>query len=228
MCQASAVKKKQEEDVPDPFAAFRAAQPKQARSRETLARLLDAAEGLLSEGGIDAATVPAIAERAGVSVGIVYQRFADKDALLRAVYFRFFDTLREQNQGNLALIGTWKAPLATLARSLILGMVEGYRRKRGILRALLTYARNHPDPLFRRAAQELNREATATIGELLLAHRDEIRHPRPKIAIELGILTVASVLHTIVLEEEPLPSMRGQAKLDEELVRMFCAYVGIG
>src|SRR5207253_8372282 len=129
---------------------------------------------------------------------------------------------------NLTLLATWKAPLATLARSLILGMVEGYRRHRGILRALLTYARNHSDPDFRRAAQQLNREATATIGQLLLEHRDEIRHPQPKIAIELGILTVAAVLHTVVLEEEPLPSMRGQAKLDEELVRMFCAYAGIG
>lgn len=212
----------------DPFAALRANQPKQARSRETLAKLLDAAEALLTEGGIDAATVPAIAERAGVSVGIVYQRFADKDTLLRAVYFRYFANLREQNQHNLALLGEWKVPLATLARTLITGMVEGHRRHRGILRALLTFARNHPDPRFRRAAQELNREATATIGQLLLAHRDEIRHPNPKVAIELGILTVASVLHTIVLEEEPLPSMRGHAKLDEELVRMFCAYVGIG
>jgi AcrR family transcriptional regulator len=219
---------KKKEAAPDPFAALRANQPKQARSRETLSKLLDAAEGLLAEGGIDATTVPAIAERAGVSVGIVYQRFADKDALLRAVYFRYFANLREHNQNNLALLATWKAPLATLARSLILGMVEGYRRQRGILRALLTYARNHPDPEFRRAAQQLNREATATIGQLLLQHRDEIRHPQPKIAIELGILTVAAVLHTIVLEEEPLPSMRGRAKLDEELVRMFCAYVGIG
>lgn len=212
----------------DPFAALRANQPKQARSRQTLARLLDAAETLLTEGGIEAATVPAIAERAGVSVGIVYQRFADKDALLRAVYFRYFANLRERNQNNLALVAAWKAPLATLARSVILGMVEGYRRERRILRALVTYARNHPDPEFRRAAQELNREASATIGQLLLTHRDEIRHPHPKVAIELGILTVASVLHTIVLEEEPLPSMRGHAKLDEELVRMFCAYVGIG
>ena len=220
--------RKKNEDVADPFAALRENQPKQARSRETLAKLLDAAEGLLAEAGIEAATVPAIAERAGVSVGIVYQRFADKDTLLRAVYFRYFASLREQNQNNLALVAAWKAPLATIARSIILGMVEGYRRQRGILRALLTYARNHPDPEFRRAARQLNREATATIGQLLLTHRDEIRHPQPKIAIELGILTVASVLHTIVLEEEPLPSMRGQARLDEELVQMFCAYAGIG
>lgn len=228
MCQAGAVTTKKKSPKADPFAALRANQPKQARSRETLARLLDAAEKLLAAGGVEAATVPAIAERAGVSVGIVYQRFADKDALLRAVYFRYFANLREQNQNNLAVVAAWKAPLATLARTVILGMVEGYRRQRGILRALMTYARNHADPEFRRAARELNREASSTIEQLLLARRDEIRHPHPKVAIELGLLTIASVLHTIVLEEEPLPSMRGQAKLDEELVRMFCAYVGIG
>ena len=33
---------------------------------------------------------PAIAARAGMSVGNVYKRFPDKDSLIRAVYARFF------------------------------------------------------------------------------------------------------------------------------------------
>ena len=70
---------------------------KQARSRLTVHRLLSAAEALLEHGGLEAATVPAIAETAGVSVGVVYRRFPDKDALLRAVYERFFSIYGERN-----------------------------------------------------------------------------------------------------------------------------------
>ncbi|HWW61774.1 MAG TPA: helix-turn-helix domain-containing protein, partial [Thermoanaerobaculia bacterium] len=134
--------------------------PKQARSRDTLHRLLNAAEELLAEGGLDAATVPAIAERAEVSVGVVYRRFPDKDALLRAVYERFFWRVKEQNNIGLATFATIKLPLPELVRGMVRGMVEGYRRKRNILRALLEYSRTHPDAKFKRTARELNRAST--------------------------------------------------------------------
>ena len=44
-------------------------------------RLLSATEALLEHGGLEAATVPAIAKAAGLSVGVVYRRFPDKDML---------------------------------------------------------------------------------------------------------------------------------------------------
>lgn len=200
--------------------------PLQARSRETLERLLSAAEELLQEGGLEAATVPAIAERAGVSVGIVYRRFADKDDLLRAVYERYFHRMRERNRGNLELASGLQQPFDQLARNLILGMLEGYRRNRGILRALIHYARTHSDPDFRRAAHELNREGMKMIAELLLRHRHRIRHPDPAAAIEFGLIAVAAVLHTTVLEDETVHGLRAPAKLGEELVRLFLGYLG--
>src|SRR6476469_4385478 len=97
---------------------------KQARSRLTLHRLLSAAEALLEHCGLEAATVPAIAEAAGVSVGVVYRRFPDKDALLRAVYERFFATTAEQNVLRLqAVSAPMNIPLPVLARGIVKGMV---------------------------------------------------------------------------------------------------------
>ncbi|MEV6400723.1 TetR/AcrR family transcriptional regulator [Streptomyces sp. NPDC051907] len=49
-------------------------------------RLLDAARGLLAEGGYAAASVSALAERAGVATGSVYNHFASKQELLAAVF----------------------------------------------------------------------------------------------------------------------------------------------
>ncbi len=200
--------------------------PKQARSRHTLHRLLSAAEALLEHGGLEAATVPAIAEAAGLSVGVVYRRFPDKDALLHAVYERFFTTMRDQNLLRLKSVAALNAPLPVIARGMIVGMAEGYRRKRGLLRALYKYAQTHPDPAFRREARKLNRETMNAIVGLLLSHRDKIRHPNPEVAIGFGLLAVASILKITVLEETP-DWLRMPEQLDDELVRLFFGYLGI-
>jgi AcrR family transcriptional regulator len=56
------------------------------RLREaTLREIMAAAEQVFAESGIEAATMAQIAERAGVAVGTLYNRFADRDALLEAL-----------------------------------------------------------------------------------------------------------------------------------------------
>lgn len=59
--------------------------PRQARSRAALQKLLTAAEEVLVTQGLDAFTIGAVAEHAGVSVGGVYRRFSGKEQLLDAV-----------------------------------------------------------------------------------------------------------------------------------------------
>src|SRR5579862_6425217 len=100
----------------------------QARSQATTEHLLEAAEELLAEGGADAATLRAIADRAGVSLGIVYRRFPDKDAILRAVYTRFFSSVAATNERSLTSTKLQRRSLAELARALVTGIAEGYRR----------------------------------------------------------------------------------------------------
>lgn len=60
-------------------------EPVQARSRRTVERILRAAEALVAEEGVDAATTRAIAERAGVSAPSLYRFFDDRDAILDAL-----------------------------------------------------------------------------------------------------------------------------------------------
>ena len=76
-------------------------EPRQARARATVSFVLDAAAQVFAERGY-AATTNEIAARAGVSIGTLYQYFADKDALLVALAKRHLDEAQAQLQSVLA------------------------------------------------------------------------------------------------------------------------------
>jgi AcrR family transcriptional regulator len=71
--------------------------PTQARARETVTAILDAASQVLVELGLDRFSTTPVAERAGVSVGTLYQYFNDKDAVLTALAVRFYRRTLEGN-----------------------------------------------------------------------------------------------------------------------------------
>ena len=59
--------------------------PRQRRSRRRVADMISAAIDLLVLGGTEAVTTSAVAEKAGVPIGSVYQFFPDRGTLLLAV-----------------------------------------------------------------------------------------------------------------------------------------------
>jgi len=68
--------------------------PQQARGRQRIDTILDAAEQILAEAGYEAVTTNAIAARARTSIGSLYQFFPNKDAILNALGLRYFDRCR--------------------------------------------------------------------------------------------------------------------------------------
>ncbi len=55
------------------------------RGEQRVAELLEAAAAVIAEVGYEAATMKAISQRAGASIGAVYQYFPDKEAVVRAL-----------------------------------------------------------------------------------------------------------------------------------------------
>jgi AcrR family transcriptional regulator len=76
--------------------------PQQQRSKVTVAAILDATVRVLEQEGSDASTTSRIAEVAGVSVGTLYQYFANRDAILDALQDREFDRASEMMSRILA------------------------------------------------------------------------------------------------------------------------------
>ena len=69
--------------------------PRQARSRERLRRVLDAADEVLAAEGPEAFTTTRLAEVAGVSIGSVYRFFPDKEAIVEALAVRYWSDFED-------------------------------------------------------------------------------------------------------------------------------------
>lgn len=74
-----------------PKASAMRRQPQQTRSQERVHHILDVAEQLFIELGYEQTTTRAIATRASVPVGSLYQFFPDKVAIVRALANRYFE-----------------------------------------------------------------------------------------------------------------------------------------
>lgn len=206
--------------------------PKQARSRESLKRLLLATAMTLEEKGLDGATIPVIAARAGLSPGAVYRRFRDKDALLRTLLIQTLESADAYNQTILTPEVAAKYPLPALARRIISTTLQGYRRNAGLMRALTQFSRSHPHAAFRRRVDELEIRNFSRIAEFLLRKREEVRHPDPTTAIPFGLMFIALAVREMVilevLSKSWVPLLPGNdEQLVEELTRALLGYLGV-
>lgn len=201
--------------------------PKQARSEQTLLRLLDAAEALIRDKGIGDVSIPEIVRRAQSSVGGFYARFKDKDELLRALEERFFGRL-DDRVVELADPAYWGAAgTAAIVASCMHELVATYRAEHNMINAFLVRAAN--DPMARDEGIRFRQRVSARISELLLTRRSELDHPEPEVAIDLGIqLAFGLMLQNAIFGETRAGDRAlSDAVIEAELTRNFLAYVGI-
>lgn len=76
--------------------------PSQKRSRERVERMLAAASDVIAEQGSDAMRMGEVAERAGVSIGSLYQYFPDKGSIIRTLADRYNTLGRDCIEAELA------------------------------------------------------------------------------------------------------------------------------
>lgn len=200
--------------------------PCQARSQETLHRLLDAAEQLVAEKGFEDATIAELVRRAGSSVGAFYARFRDKDGLLYALYERYLEQAIATADAALDPQRWEGASIPEILRAVVPFLVSVYRERQGLIRAFVL--RNHVDAAFRARQERLSHYVNDGLTRLLLARREEIRHPDPARAASFGLSMVVNTIESAVLFGE----MRSRAltlsdeQLAAELIRAFLAYLG--
>src|SRR5262250_398235 len=110
-------------------------EPQQARSRESMQKLMKAAAEVLGQHGVEGTTIPRIAQHAGLTPGAVYRRFRDKDALLEAAILGILERQDERLKAGLTPEKAAKIPLDVFAEQIVGGMVVSYRANAALLRA---------------------------------------------------------------------------------------------
>jgi len=146
----------------------------------TKAKILEAALELFRERGYDAATMRAIAERAGVALGNAYYYFGSKEHLIQAFYDR-------THVEHVAAVGTKLDDLKDFKARLLLVMraklesIEPYHRFAGLL---FRSAADPASPLnpFSAESQPVRQEATEVFRRVVEGSRGRIA---PELRAEL-------------------------------------------
>lgn len=95
---------------------------RQERSQATVDAILEAATRLFAEGGLDAVNTNHIAERAGVSIGSLYQYFPGKEAILGELIDRHSERTMTALRAKLADFAT--RPIAQVLREVVEILLE--------------------------------------------------------------------------------------------------------
>lgn len=214
-----------------PSTASKSLVPQQARSRESLRKLLKAAGEVLGQHGVAGATIPRIAAHAGLTPGAIYRRFRDKDALLEAVVLGLLERQDERLRLGIAPATAGQIPLAVFAEQFIGTMVVSYRANAPLLRAIRHFVQGREATPFARKAVRYEMRAFEWMVDLFLSHRSDISHPEPRLAVSMGLMMVISTLvETVVLPTDLGPMKAFLPKddrgLKRELTRAFLSYLG--
>ena len=202
-------------------------EPLQERSRDTLERFLAAVEALLAEKTFEEISVADVARKARSSIGAFYTRFANKEALLPILYERYNRSVGETLFARSGARSTGKpASLRRAVERVVEKIVGEYRSHRGVFRAMGLYTRSRPDEI--RPDQRARQESVQRLYiDYVLSCRDEIRHPDPPRAAELGLFAVSAACREKILFGSPhAASVRvGDDELVREMKRLFLSYL---
>jgi AcrR family transcriptional regulator len=170
--------------------------PRQERSRETVRAILEAAAQLFGERGEAGATTDAIAARAGVSIGSLYQYFPSKDALLATLSACHLLAAREALAPAFALFDA-DAPPAVALQALAAALMRAHEERPRLHRLLFADAPIASEHA--RALLAMHRDHCARLARWLAA-RPEARVAHPARAARIGLDAVTALAHGAALD----------------------------
>lgn len=189
--------------------------PTQARAAQTVDAIVEAATQILQSDGEERLTTNRIAERAGVSIGSLYQYFADKEAIVEAI------AERERNKVVSAVVKSLSdvdpADLENAVREVIRTLVNAFARRRRarriIVMTMLRRWQDAPD----RGAEEIAQFLVAA------AVRGKAAGARPMTPVSAFVVTraLAGAIRAAVMENSPYLETQ---EFEDELVRFVMLF----
>lgn len=195
-------------------------QPTQERARATVEAVLQAAGSVFAASGYAAGTTNRIAEKAGVSIGTLYEYFPNKDALLVALVERHMRDATSVVEQLLEAARTQHGKVEDTVRGFVSAMVALHEADPGLHRVLFEQA---PHPAALNASLDALEDATVDALEAVLKAHPEVRVKHPAVAAYVLVQSVESLCHRFVLHPPKSPATR--ACFIDEVVKMLSTYL---
>lgn len=192
--------------------------PAQARSRATWEAIVEAAARIVAERGLAGFNTNAVAERAGVSIGSLYQYFPNKDALMVALIARQQD--RQATRLEVAAQALGEQSLETIVRALVRTGMQHHRED-----ALFASAIDHEEA--RLPVAEAVGAAEDRGGAVIRALFERRREELPGIDLERAARTLPALVRAVVDSWANLPEPR-LSVAEDEAVRAVMGYLRHG
>lgn len=173
--------------------------PRQARSGATVEAILQAAAQVFERHGYAAGTTNRIAERAGVSIGSLYQYFPNKDAILLALVHRHLADGTAALEPHLHRLGGG-ARFDEVLPGIVDAMVELHAVAPGLHRVLFEETRL-PSAL-RAELDELEDGLVDLVADALVAD-PRLRLVDPRLSARVAIGAIEGLTHRLVLRPPP-------------------------
>ena len=170
--------------------------PTQERSRETVEAILEAAAQVFERHGYAAGTTNRIAERAGVSIGSLYQYFPNKDAIVVELMRRHLDELEEIAWPALRQLAADRTPLRDGLTAIVVGSVAQHEQAPGLHRVLTEEAPQPPE--IRTRVRAFFDHSTGLLADYLRACPGASRFD-PGLAARMVFQVVDDVTHGAVI-----------------------------
>ena len=191
--------------------------PRQRRASETAATILEGAAQVLETRGLAGFNTNAVARRAGVSIGTLYQYFADKNAILLALAKREMEaSLTEIGQ---ALQGEADPTPEARVRAMVRVMINAFggrrRARKEVTQAILSMGATKEimAPVMAFIAAEGARVGLAPQAIFAALTREQIF---------VLSRSVMGAIRAAIMEEQPFVTSR---TFEDELVRSVIAYL---
>jgi AcrR family transcriptional regulator len=201
----------------DVLTAFEARKtPVQARAVVTVEAISEATIQVLLSHGAERLTTTRVAERAGVSVGTLYQYYPNKQSLLFAVLENHLNDVVAKVEA--ACQSACHKPLAEMIREMVEAFVDAKMERADISVALYRVSADVGGPALIKRISQRSRKAV----EAMLQTAPDTKWPPDKFAIEIMLAAMAGAIRSL-LEAEPSPSAVRKSR--EQLVLLCQSYM---
>lgn len=187
--------------------------PAQERSRATVDAILQAATYILVKFGWERLTTNAIAERAGVNIGSLYQYFPNKEAVVAELERRHVVQTRDKLTNSLAQLPRQNS-LREALTLLVRAMVDEHRIAPAVHRAI-------EEELPRSVKRCLNDEGHADDQPLQALQPFMKNVPDPRFALQVARVAAHAVIHEAASHQ---PELFDRPDFVDEVVALLEGY----